>query len=260
MIVHMQPPELQTDEPEPEELVRFRQAWLKELEQADVGRAETDHGRLASASHSEQERAGPSRKSIAGSPIASPLQTPHGIIGLNRGLTFAVDTYRRAVEFEQKSQLHDALQLYQQAFRLDSNVDKAYYRAEQQLRSATSIPGRGYEHKQSNSLSDTDVVDKLTREVGALSVQHVAAGKGVVTGTLASILDKFPQDLKFEPEDERNGVPLSLLPDEVLVLVLRSLDPTTIERFAAVNRKARVVSLDSGIWRYAFSPSQCAQI
>jgi F-box protein 9 len=248
----MQPPESQTDEPEPEELVRFRQAWLKELEQANVGRPEPDHGRLASASkasYSEQEQAGPSSKSIAGSTTTSSSQTPHGTIGLNRGLTFAVDTYRRAVEFERKSQLHDALQLYQQAFRLDSNVDKAYYRAELQLQSATSIPGRGHEHKKYNSLSDTNLVDNLTRDVGALSVQHVAAGKGVVTGTLASILDKFPQDLKFEPEDERNGVPLRFLPDEVLVLVLRSLDPTTIERFAAVNRKARVISLDSGIWR-----------
>jgi F-box protein 9 len=134
---------------------------------------------------------------------------------------------------------------------MDSNVDKAYHRAEQQMQSTPPISEGGHEHRKPNSLSDTAAVDKLAHGVSALSVKHAGAGRGVVAGTLANLLDNFPEDLVFEPEDEKNGVPLSSLPDEMLVLILRSLDPTAIERFAVVSRKARVVSLDSGIWRYA---------
>ena len=135
---------------------------------------------------------------------------------------------------------------------MDPNVDKAYHKAEkQQQQSATTIPEPGHRHKNSDSLTVTTDVDKLTRGVGALSVKHPRASGGIVTGILASLLESFPQDLVFEPEDEKTKVQLNILPDEMLVLILRYLDPTGIERFAAVNRKARVVSLDSAIWRYA---------
>ncbi|KZT09989.1 uncharacterized protein LAESUDRAFT_711829 [Laetiporus sulphureus 93-53] len=66
---------------------------------------------------------------------------------------------------------------------------------------------------------------------------------------LASILASWPQDLAFEPEDEKQATPLQRLPNELLVHILRCLNITTLERFALVNRKARVVSLDISIWR-----------
>jgi F-box protein 9 len=132
---------------------------------------------------------------------------------------------------------------------MDSNVDKAYHKAEQHLAAdAAGLRGaRGHAHKKSNSL--TGAVDELTRGVSALSAKHKRSGGGIVAGALANLLESFPQDLSFEPEDERQGVPLNSLPDEMLVLILRGLDHTAIERFAAVNRKARVISLDSAIWR-----------
>jgi F-box protein 9 len=257
----MQPSSAQADDPEPEELVRFRRDWLRELEQANARRRpEPDHlqtptipspASVSKPNYTEQQP-GPSSQTIAGGPTASLLQASHGTTVPTRSLTSAIDTYRRAVEFERQSRLDDALQLYRQAFRMDSNVDKAYHKAEQQQRqiqSANSIQRLDYGHKKAESLTDTSAIDKLTRGLGALSVKHTGAVGGIVTGTFASLLENFPRDLVFEPEDERNQVPLNVLPDEMLVLILRGLDPTGIERFAAVNRKARVVSLDSTIWR-----------
>jgi len=72
--------------------------------------------------------------------------------------------------------------------------------------------------------------------------------------TLSAVVASFPPDqLTFAPEDELEGVPISMLPDEVIILILQELarvrDVASIERFAAVNRKARVISVDSDVWR-----------
>jgi F-box protein 9 len=85
----------------------------------------------------------------------------------------------------------------------------------------------------------------------------------VASGFLAQVLKNFPENLVFEPDDEKEGLPpINLIPDEVLLQILRILDYTTIERFAAVSRKARVLSLDSAIWRdfvqLAYKPPQIA--
>lgn len=74
---------------------------------------------------------------------------------------------------------------------------------------------------------------------------------GGVTGTIASIVTPFLEnELKFEPEKEDEPMLLNMLPEELLVVILGNLDPTSIERFARVSKKARVVSLDPGIWRW----------
>lgn len=249
-------------EQEPEELIRFREDWRKELEAKrahppgpshDVDHASTIHADTVSqpSLNHVQSQPGPSSQTIAGAPTPSSLHLSHGITKLTRGLGTAIETYRRAVQYEQQSQLDDALRLYRRAFRMDPNVDKAYHTAEQYM--ATDAAGSGAAHghtrKKSNSL--TLAVDELARGASSLSGKHTGSGGRIVTGTLANLLENFPRDLFFEPEDERQGVPLNSLPDEMIVLILRSLDHTTIERFAAVNRKARLISLDSAIWRYA---------
>ena len=78
--------------------------------------------------------------------------------------------------------------------------------------------------------------------------------KAKATGLLADLISEFPSDLAFEPEDERTASKMALLPDELIVHMLMSLDPSAIERFAAVNRKARMLSLDSSIWRSVAFP------
>jgi F-box protein 9 len=43
---------------------------------------------------------------------------------------------------------------------------------------------------------------------------------------------------------------LNKLPDELLVMIIVTLDTTSIERFARVCKKARILTLDPVIWMY----------
>ncbi|KAG8935983.1 hypothetical protein FRC02_005179 [Tulasnella sp. 418] len=90
-------------------------------------------------------------------------------------------------------------------------------------------------------------VDSISASLSRVSIQHRAA-------PLSEIVSQF-QDvpLTFAPEDERTPVWLSILPDELVAAVLVQLakmkDVRSVERFALVCRKARMVSLDVGIWK-----------
>lgn len=72
----------------------------------------------------------------------------------------------------------------------------------------------------------------------------------VVIGPLSSLLANFARNLMFEPENEEEPVYLNKLPDELLVMILVTLDTTSIERFARVCKKARILTLDPVIWMY----------
>lgn len=162
--------------------------------------------------------------------------------------------YRRAIQCEQQSRLDEALELYRTAFRLDSNVDRAYNKLEVQLQHTTGPSGVPTQAQGRASTTSASEVDEITQAVKALDMHSVVIpdtqkGDSGTIWTLASQLASWPRPLVFEPEDERASVPLQKLPDELLVLVLRCLDTTTLERFAMVNRKARVVTLDKEIWR-----------
>lgn len=69
--------------------------------------------------------------------------------------------------------------------------------------------------------------------------------KSVVSKIIQGVL----QPLTFEPQEETEPVEITRIPDEVLVYILRFLDHGSIERFASISRKARVLTLDSTIWR-----------
>jgi F-box protein 9 len=77
--------------------------------------------------------------------------------------------------------------------------------------------------------------------------------KAFVTGTrtLADFLEGIPSNVNFEPENENEPVLLNSLPNELLLLIVGKMDPTSIERLASVCKKARVLTLDRQIWRYA---------
>ena len=113
---------------------------------------------------------------------------------------------------------------------------------------ASARRGRGQDAKvcaQPPHASEGGACRPEVEEAGAAAVQV----QGVVTGTLASVIAGFPHDVSFQPEDETQGVPLNMLPDEILVHILLMVDVTTLERFATVSRKTRLLTLDSGIWR-----------
>jgi F-box protein 9 len=74
----------------------------------------------------------------------------------------------------------------------------------------------------------------------------------VLKENLVKIIRTFPTDLEFEPMVKDEPVLLNKLPEELLVLIISNLDPTSVERFATLSRKARLVCLDAGIWRRVF--------
>ena len=71
----------------------------------------------------------------------------------------------------------------------------------------------------------------------------------VPKSVISKIVQDFPKTLTFEREEETEPIHITGIPDEVLVYILRYLDHGTIERFASISRKARVLTLDSTIWR-----------
>ncbi|KAG2365015.1 hypothetical protein BDR07DRAFT_1481870 [Suillus spraguei] len=265
-------------EQEPAELARFREQWKAEVRERQatstsgtqtrpIPGTSTAAGRAISPARSDASAKtatitnthsasrGPAIHFVAGAPTV----TSHGQTRLGPNLIHAVEVYRKAVFHEQHSQLDQALQLYRQAFRLDANVDQAYSIEEQrtQERSGAQLVS----HK---NVPSTVSLDGVTRDVQKFEVHKDSKDKSIVTsGFLAQVLKNFPENLTFEPEDEKEGLPpINLIPDELLLQILRILDYTTIERFAAVSRKARVLSLDSAIWRdfvhLAYKPPQIA--
>ena len=260
---------------ENEELVRFRQQWLEEVRSKkkpqasqDGPAASTSTGASAEPASQPPPQSPPAHRTMQRrtshhdeptSPVLGPRKTGsvNAAAQLGPSLQRAVEVYRKAVQHEQKSELDDALRLYRTAFRMDSNVDRAYHLVEEELqRKATATsPTQKAQHKKTHS--GASGVDGLLQEVQALDlgpsripVAH-AHGEGFVTGTLATLISAWPPKLSFErdPESEEEGVPIQMLPDEILMIILRLLDHTALERFARVNRKARVITLDASIWR-----------
>ncbi|KAI6023883.1 hypothetical protein PISMIDRAFT_29345 [Pisolithus microcarpus 441] len=237
------------------DLVRFREEWKEEVRQR---RATSQQAQPEPDSRTHRHAPSPTDTSYT--PKSASVHTSNTPDSHDSPtLTRAVGIYRSAVRHEQDGLLDEALKLYSQAFRLEPNVDRAYFWEERRSQqSATPAPLVGdpgsllnaaYTGKGNVSVvPNTTIISTETEE------------KYCASGVLAKVVANYPADLVFTPEDERRGAALNVIPDELLLHILRSLDTTTIERFAAVCRKARVLSLDSSIWRdfvyVAYKPPQ----
>jgi hypothetical protein len=135
------------------------------------------------------------------------------------------------------------------------HIDRIDHRYEllasaQQLQSADSWVSSDKAPSEANTSVDHDhdnVMEDLTKTMQQkLSMQKPSQHSRAL---LTSILANFPAQLEFMPEDEKEPVHMKLLPEELLLAVLRIMDPASIERFAAVSRKARYITLDTSIWR-----------
>ncbi|KAL5513306.1 hypothetical protein ACEPAH_3704 [Sanghuangporus vaninii] len=221
---------------ESEELVKFREQWKAEIKQRST------HSHVSPSV--DGKPLDYSLPSVPAHLFAVQPRIP-GAQTLSRSLVSAVETYRLAIQYEQTGDLDEALRLYRNAFKLDSNVDKAYRREELRLAGAALRVENG--HVEEHSRWDPFSAEKaLTR---SRSKARPIVGKCLHTGALMHLLSSFPDDLDFIPLDEASNTPLRLVPDEIIVLILKMLDPHSIERFALLSRKARVLSLDSSIWR-----------
>ncbi|KAL4250876.1 F-box only protein FBXO9/FBXO48 [Abortiporus biennis] len=183
----------------------------------------------------------------------------------------AADVYRSAVECEQRSELDEALFLYRKAFRMEPNVDRIYHMLEGQHHGQTNtlkqkrLASPPPLSPPSLSLLDAfqghppppESIGYVVREMGGLDINSTVnnlavklpASHGMVTGSLVSIIGTWSGDLMFEREDEKESVPIASVPDEILVHILSFLDVTSLERFSLVSKKARIITLDSSLWR-----------
>ncbi|KAF5361821.1 hypothetical protein D9756_002334 [Leucocoprinus leucothites] len=197
-----------------------------------------------------------------------PAITPDGRVVEQRranALTNALSVYKQAVQHEQDGELDEALTLYRQAFRMDAHVDRAYRREEMLVNIATQQAGKKppAPFTIANTMPTiTPVTQPLVAEgvndvitsIQALSVkpQVLKTSQAIITGTLGTLVATFFEQeptLTFKPEDEIQPVAVDMLPEELLVEIIHMLDPSSIEIFARVCKKARLLTLESSIWR-----------
>jgi F-box protein 9 len=138
-----------------------------------------------------------------------------------------------AVEREQRGELNEALDLYRRAFRLDPNVDRAYH-----YRSTTDA-------LESLTLAPIKPGTATQPKPAPISISATS------THSIRTLISAFPpaSELAFLPEDERQPVPIARVPDELLLHTLKLLDIVSIEHFALVCRRARVLTVDPDLWR-----------
>ncbi|KZT71981.1 hypothetical protein DAEQUDRAFT_749711 [Daedalea quercina L-15889] len=249
-----------------EELNRFREEWKEEVRRKkSVAQAQASSLKAAdtalpqqSASEATTKDKSPEIPRVAAHPTQgcfshAPRVTDTTSAPLGPKLQRAVEVYRRAVLCEQQSNLDEALELYRIAFRMDPNVDRAYHKIEAQSYINANAPIIQQSPHSTSGPKGTSI-NEVTQGLKSLDIHSVVvpaieSGDAVPQGSLASIMAEWPHELQFLPEDERQPVQLQKLPVEVLLVALRKLDTTALERFALVSRKARVLTLDMSIWR-----------
>ncbi|KAJ3890709.1 hypothetical protein GG344DRAFT_48962 [Lentinula edodes] len=232
---------------ESEELRKFREEWRAEVRRRNgVGSVTRSESTEASdwpdtaSLNVFSTSSGPASSGYATS-VATVPPTPSASFHvstappLSQVSSLAVSIYREAAIHEQRGELEEALYLYRSAFRRDANVDILFEREEM----LGAIMAQQIAPKLENTLAMHN-----TKAAVSPAEHGVTASR-----SLNSILNNFPRDLVFEPENEEDSVAFNLLPDEMIVHILKILDASSLERFASVNRKARVVSLDVSIWR-----------
>jgi len=232
-----------TSAPDTEELAQFRQRWKEELRQRGQPHPQEQPQqpqlRASSTSHATV--------TLPESPEAPTRQLPihTNTVARPQRLNNALETYVQAVFEEQKGNHPEATRLYRNAFRLDPNVDKAYHREElsrqrQQLQSlaiplSKAFSGLSFEPRDAHNDHDTGMTPTAPNR------------------SLDVLVESWPATLSFEPENEAKPVHPNKLPEELIIYILcgftNNLDTMAIERFGAVCRKARVLTLDNSIWR-----------
>jgi len=233
------------EEQETDELRDFRESWKREVQERRWQQ------------QSLQDSAGtatvPPEQTLTSGTTGDPQRS--GVVRLRDD---ALEVYTGAVKHEQAGQLDEALRLYRQAFRMDSNVDRAYYlrekRASRTSEATTPTATRSEQNGEKEAgifvRSGSDAPTPWAVHANNTSAHHHPEPQ--ISGLLAEILAGFPMPLSFEPEDEKAPSPLQRLPDELLVYIISYLGVAAIERFARVSRKARMITLDATIWRSDF--------
>ena len=233
------------EEQETDELRSFRESWKREVQ-------ERKRQEQQSLQDSTDSATVPPEQTLTSEATGDPRQS--GVLRLRDD---ALEVYTRAVRHEQAGQLDEALRLYRQAFRMDSNVDRAYLLREKRASRTSEATALTAARPEQNAekeagISVRSVSDALVRrEVHANNTSPHHHSEPQIQ-LLAGIVAGFPMPSSFDPEDENAPSPFQRLPDELLVHIISYFGVTAIERFARVSKKARVITLDATIWRSDF--------
>ena len=235
---------------ETEELKSFRETWKREVREKQRLQQDSGHPTL------DPTTPKPASASEAGTHHPRRLQSRDD----------ALEVYVQASRHEQAGELDEALRLFRQAFRMNPDVDRVHHLGEQRAARALEVSALaaksvipGIEVKTADAFGPGGGVTFGAAHTHTIVASYAAHHPDQhVSGALARIVADFPEALSFEPEDENTPLFLQWLPDELLVHILKYLGTTAIERFACVSRKARVITLDTSIWRSAFLLTLCA--
>ncbi|KAG8749748.1 hypothetical protein FRC14_001130 [Serendipita sp. 396] len=256
---------------ETDELRRFREEWKREVqnrntkEQAAEVRSEEGHAATISATAISST---PILKSHPSSVVQKiPLESfPTYQNAGNRRQT-ALEFYTQAILLEEQGAHDEALALYRRAFKLDSNVDRAYHRLTLEreigglvndvgaLSLAAHPPSASSNAIKEGYGSMTILDDRRSVSPKAERRLRDSAPKPHLPNWISTnLFDTQPiSRLQFEAETETEPVHLNKLPDELLLLVLQTIlqsaDTKSLERFATVSKKARVITTEQGLWR-----------
>ena len=144
------------------------------------------------------------------------------------------------MDAEIRGSSNEALRLYRRAFRLDSNVDQAF-KLEERIDSVPVI---------SDALAQIPPANMGLAIIPPPS-RGVSNHRDVIDVIIAS---SASDSIVFTPFEQNSSVPIQSLPTELIICILRffswDCDYTTLERFAAVCRKARLLTMDNSLWRY----------
>ncbi|CAL1715098.1 unnamed protein product [Somion occarium] len=262
-----------------EQLARFRDQWKAELQRARE-RRETGHSStvLHAPVTNQPAPSVPRVKEvieIVPVPVAQPVsaitpstraRVPQQRTSANAPLELtpkqreAADVYHQAIALEQSGDHTGATVLYRKAFRMHDHVDYVYRTLEAQQEAIVSTSPTTHErihpkkhvnvHAPTTAVPHRPDVHHLIEGIKGMEVSstHARSRKTQIV-SLTPIIAQWPAELEFRPEDEDEPIPIANVPDEVLLYIMHMLDVTSLERFASVSRKARVVTLDSGLWR-----------
>ncbi|KAI9595042.1 hypothetical protein BDF19DRAFT_443268 [Syncephalis fuscata] len=169
----------------------------------------------------------------------------------------ALEHYRRATQFESKSQLGDALTHYQQAFRMNPNVDRDFHRI-YQGNDSQSLPTTKTSSEVAQKVEGEDVFVRTIQLEDDYKPHRRRRGGNAGKDAYRSTLEKDPfQQLLRETRKVTNElfdplVALFRLPKEILLRIVQCLgllEVRALMRFSQVARLPLVLVYDPSVWR-----------
>ncbi|KAG9098011.1 hypothetical protein FRC07_010703 [Ceratobasidium sp. 392] len=205
-----------------DELERFREQWKSEVRARTAGESSSTQSAPWTSQPVQPAR-------VRRSPVDIYAEAGKSIT------TLSALSNAPPVEKEQRGELDVALDLYRRAFRLDPHVDRTYH-LHTTTQALTNL-----------TLAPVTPKDKDHKPHAQIHINVSATS----THSVRTLIGNFPPatELAFAPEIEQEPVHLARVPDELLLHILKLTDIPSIERFALICRRARVLTLDPDLWR-----------